>query len=55
MADAFGVLGLDLREHVAVSQSLYRLTDVAIGKGNPKKAKQKLSWEASSKIPGCSA
>jgi GDPmannose 4,6-dehydratase len=36
---------------VNIDTSLYRPTDIAVGRGNPGKAKAKLGWEATSKMP----
>ena len=46
VATAFADFQLDWREHVVVDQSLFRPTDIALGKGNPAKAYQKLGWKA---------
>lgn len=43
---AFVCAGLDWREHLVTDTSLYRPTEIAVGKGNPAKAKAKLGWEA---------
>lgn len=43
---AFAELKLDWREHVVIDKSLFRPTDIALGKGNPNKANQKLGWKA---------
>jgi GDPmannose 4,6-dehydratase len=50
VAIAFETLGLDWRELVVSDRSLHRPTDISIGRGNPIKAKQKLSWEAKFKM-----
>jgi GDPmannose 4,6-dehydratase len=47
---AFVCAGLDWREHLVTDASLYRPTDIAVGKGNPAKAKAKLGWEAKYKM-----
>jgi len=47
---AFVCAGLDWREHLVTDASLYRLTDIAVGRGNPAKAKEKLGWEAKYKM-----
>ncbi|MEB3828000.1 GDP-mannose 4,6-dehydratase [Phormidium sp. CCY1219] len=47
---AFDCVGLDWQDHVTTDVSLYRPTDIAIGKANPAKAKEKLGWEATSKM-----
>ncbi len=50
VAAAFACVGLDWREHVTVDASLLRPTDIAIGRGNPSKAKQFLGWQAQSRM-----
>ncbi len=47
---AFSYIGLDWQEYVIIDSSLFRLTDIEIGKGNPAKAKAKLGWQAKSKL-----
>lgn len=51
VAIAFSSVGLDWQEWVNIDTSLYRPTDIAVGRGNPGKAKVKLGWEATSKMP----
>jgi GDPmannose 4,6-dehydratase len=51
VAIAFNRVGLDWQEWVNIDTSLYRPTDIAVGRGNPGKAKAKLGWEATSKMP----
>ena len=51
VAIAFSSVGLDWQEWVNIDTSLYRPTDIAVGRGNPGKAKAKLGWEATSKMP----
>ena len=46
VAAAFTYLNLDWHDHVVVDSTLFRPTDLAIGKGNPNKAKIQLGWEA---------
>jgi GDPmannose 4,6-dehydratase len=46
VATAFAEFNLDWEEHVITDKSLLRPTDIALGKGNPAKAKQKLGWQA---------
>jgi GDPmannose 4,6-dehydratase len=48
---AFVSAGLDWQEHLVIDASLYRPTEIAVGRGNPGKAKQKLEWEAKYKMP----
>jgi GDPmannose 4,6-dehydratase len=47
----FEALDLDWQKHVMTDKSLLRPTDIAQGKGNPAKAKQKLGWEAKYQLP----
>lgn len=50
IAAAFDCLGLDWREHVVSDESLLRPTDIAVGRANPTKAKEKLGWQARHKF-----
>jgi GDPmannose 4,6-dehydratase len=43
---AFQQVGLDWREHIVIDPSLFRPTDLAVGRGNPTKAALKLAWKA---------
>ena len=47
---AFTCLNLEWHDHVVIDNSLFRPTDLAIGKGNPNKAKNQLGWEAKYKM-----
>lgn len=47
---AFDCLGLNWQEHLTTDKSLLRPTDIAIGRTNPRKAREKLNWEARSKM-----
>jgi GDPmannose 4,6-dehydratase len=51
VAQVFACVGLDWHEHVVTDSSLLRPTDLAISRGNPAKAKQKLGWQAKYKMP----
>ncbi len=46
VAIAFAEVGLDWREHVVSDSSLFRPTDIAVGRGNPEKAQRELGWQA---------
>ena len=46
VARAFECVGLNWQEHVDTDASLLRPTDLAISRGDPAKAKQKLGWQA---------
>jgi GDPmannose 4,6-dehydratase len=50
VAAAFACVGLDWRKHVFIDASLLRPTDIAVGRGNPAKARQQLGWQAQSKM-----
>ena len=42
-------MGLDWEKHTVID-TMYRPTEIALGKGNPAKAKEKLGWEAKYKM-----
>jgi GDPmannose 4,6-dehydratase len=42
----FDSVGLDWRDYVSSNQNLFRPSDIAVGRANPKKAKEHLGWEA---------
>ena len=46
VAEAFNCAGLDWRDHVITDPSLYRPTEISIGKGSPAKAEKVLGWKA---------
>lgn len=48
---AFACLGLNWQDHVESDTNLLRPTDIAVGRGNPCKAEQKLGWKAQYKMP----
>ncbi|MEH2384222.1 MAG: GDP-mannose 4,6-dehydratase [Nostoc sp.] len=50
VAAAFASVNLDWRNHVVIDNSLLRPTDLAVGRGNPVKAKDKLGWQAKYKM-----
>jgi GDPmannose 4,6-dehydratase len=50
VAAAFEAVNLDWREHVAIDDSLLRPTDLAVGRGNPRKAQDILGWKAKYKM-----
>jgi GDPmannose 4,6-dehydratase len=47
---AFTYFGLDWQKSVVEDSSLFRPTDIAVGKGNPAKAKAILNWEPKYKM-----
>jgi GDPmannose 4,6-dehydratase len=46
---AFEVGGLSWKDHVVQDPSLFRPTDLAIGRADPSKAKKELKWQASTR------
>jgi GDPmannose 4,6-dehydratase len=50
-AAAFSCVGLDWRDHVEIDPSLYRPTEITIGRGNPAKALASLGWQARHAMP----
>jgi GDPmannose 4,6-dehydratase len=50
VAAAFACVGLEWQDYVISDTSLLRPTDLAISRGNPTKAKDKLGWQAKSKM-----
>ena len=43
---AFSLAGLNWQDHVVIDPDLYRPADIQYSRGNSKKAKEKLGWEA---------
>lgn len=50
VATAFATVDLNWQDHVISDRSLLRPTDLAISRGNPHKAKEKLGWQAQYKM-----
>jgi GDPmannose 4,6-dehydratase len=50
VAEAFHSLGLNWRDHVLTDPSLYRPTEITVGKGDPSKAWKILGWRAKYKM-----
>ncbi len=50
VAEAFACVDLNWHDHVEYDTSLYRPSDIAVSVGNPRKAKEKLNWEAGHKM-----
>lgn len=48
---AFKGVGLDWRNHVISDPKLFRPTDIALGRANPRKALEKLGWQAQRTMP----
>ncbi|MDJ0518724.1 MAG: GDP-mannose 4,6-dehydratase [Trichodesmium sp. MO_231.B1] len=51
VVEAFTSVGLNWQDYVEVDRSLYRPTDISVGRANPIKAEQKLGWKAHYKMP----
>jgi GDPmannose 4,6-dehydratase len=47
---AFRLVGLDWREYVVSDKGLCRPTDLAVSRGNPAKAMERLGWVAKQKV-----
>jgi GDPmannose 4,6-dehydratase len=47
---AFAQLGLDWREHVVIDPALFRPTEIAISRGNPRKSRETFGWQAKNKM-----
>ena len=48
--ETFKALNLHWEDHVSIDETLFRPTDISIGRANPSKAKKKLKWEARSHL-----
>lgn len=46
VSESFSAVGLSWRDHVTTDATLLRPTDLALGKANPRKAKEVLGWQA---------
>lgn len=51
VSHAFGVLGLNWRDHVIQDRSLFRPTDILLGRADPRRAREKLGWQAQVTMP----
>jgi GDPmannose 4,6-dehydratase len=47
---AFAQVGLDWRDHVVIDPTLFRPTDIASSRGNPRKSRETFGWQARSKM-----
>jgi GDPmannose 4,6-dehydratase len=52
VATAFRTIGRDWRDHVKLSETFRRPTDICVSRGNPGRAKRLLGWQASVAMPG---
>ncbi len=43
---AFNCVGLNWRDHVVIDPTLFRLSELMLGRGNPAKAQKHLGWQA---------
>jgi GDPmannose 4,6-dehydratase len=50
VATAFAQVSLDWREHVTIDPGLFRPTDIAISRGNPRKSRQTFGWQAKARM-----
>jgi GDPmannose 4,6-dehydratase len=50
VAAAFEAVGLDWREHTTIDQTLFRPTEIMIGRGDPSKAAGNLGWKPKYKM-----
>src|SRR5260370_34434698 len=46
MDAAFASVGLDVNDHVSIDKSLLRPLDISVSRLDPRKARDKLDWEA---------
>ncbi|MEQ8999273.1 MAG: GDP-mannose 4,6-dehydratase [Coleofasciculus sp. B1-GNL1-01] len=51
VVEAFNSVGLNWQDYVITDRSLFRPTDLAVSRGNPAKAREKLGWQAQYKMP----
>lgn len=51
VAAVFETVGLNWRDHVEFDATFLRPTDIAVVRGNPAKARQRLGWQAASGMP----
>ncbi len=51
VATAFTQVGLDWRDHVVIDPGLFRPTEIAISRGNPRKSRETFGWQAQYKMP----
>jgi GDPmannose 4,6-dehydratase len=49
MDAAFASVGLDVKDHVTIDNSLLRPLDISVSRLDPGKARKKLNWEAGHK------
>ena len=47
---AFAQLDLDWRQHVVIDPALFRPTEIAVSRGNPRKSRETFGWQAKYKM-----
>ncbi len=47
---AFALVGLDWRDHVVIDPGLFRPTEIAVSRGNPRKSRETFGWQARYKM-----
>jgi GDPmannose 4,6-dehydratase len=47
---AFAQVGLDWRDHVVIDPGLFRPTEIAVSRGNPRKSRETFGWQARYKM-----
>jgi GDPmannose 4,6-dehydratase len=47
---AFAQVGLDWRDHVVIDPALFRPTEIAVSRGNPRKSRETFGWQAGYKM-----
>jgi GDPmannose 4,6-dehydratase len=50
VAAAFGRVDLDWRRHVVINPELFRPTEIAVSRGNPRKSQETFGWQARYKM-----
>jgi GDPmannose 4,6-dehydratase len=51
VAEAFACVGLDWHDHVRQDPALFRRTDIAVSRADPSKARARLGWSATVRMP----
>jgi GDPmannose 4,6-dehydratase len=50
VAAAFAEVGLAWRDHVVIDPTLFRPSEIAVSRGNPRKARETFGWQAQNKM-----
>jgi GDPmannose 4,6-dehydratase len=48
---AFAQVGLNWRDHVVIDPALFRPTEIAVSRGDPRKSRETFGWQARYKMP----